>query len=324
MQSYIPAYSFVLTSIIFLLINLKKSDLKYLFLGGLVALILLTPTLVFFKDNPEYVNRYTAAPALFTPPEKSFSERFTKVLLAYFQIPVGGRFDIPMGYGYADFVANYLPITPFATKVLSALFILAFIWNFYNGLFKKEYKRLVLVFFAITPLWSMVVLWVSEILPRYFLVGFPAAMILIALFLSDLIKIGKLFYILPIGIVLYWLSFSYMYNDFIKNYNYPYGRLGESAETPYIFLRDALNYVVGDASYRGCNPVVTNNPANPNFDLWLETKYTWEYVFYKDTKTSSNNNCYYLVNFRDQPKKFGVANYKTFGQYAVFSYNPKN
>lgn len=324
-QIYLATYSFVVTSFIASLFFYKSIKVKSLILGVVLSFVLLLPTIYFYTRETVYVDRIFEAPTLFTPKETRFSERLAHVVSSYVQIPVGGVFEHQTGYGYKDFVEDYLPIHPYATMFMSALFIASLIWNLYQGLVRKEYKRLILFFWAITPIWSMVVLWVSDILPRYYLLAFPAALLLIALFISDLIKLSKLCWILSIIVTVYWSLFSISYNSFVRDYDYLLGRFGDIAETPYVYLKNALGWVIKDAGGNGCSPVVTNNYKNLDFDMWLETKYIWQYIYNRQIEQKFvPNPCYYVVNYKPLLTTLEIGDHKTFGPFVVFRYSSKN
>lgn len=322
-QIYIPTYSFILTSVIFSIFFVKKVNFKFLTIGLFLSFALLIPTFLFLNSNREYLNRYAEAPNLFTPAEKTFSERLINVSKSFVLIPIGGVFEHQTGYGLNDFVTYYLPMYSYITPFFGALVICVLFWNLYKGIFKKDYKRLILCLWAITPVWSMMVLWVSDILPRYYLHAFPAIMILISLFIVDLIKISKIFWLLPIGIISYWVMFNYSYNNFIQNYEYLNGRFRDVAETPYIYFNQAVGWVIKDANQKQCDPVVTNNEENPEFDIWLETKYVWEYIYKRPVGRLRKDlePCYYVINYKNKVKELGITNFKVFGLYTVFEYN---
>jgi len=322
-QIYIPTYSFILTSIIFSIFFVKKVNFKFLTIGVFLSFVLLAPTFLFLNSNREYLNRYAEAPNLFTPSEKTFSERLINVTKSFVLIPIGGVFEHQTGYGQNDFVTYYLPMYSYVTPYLGALLICALFWNLYKAIFEKDNKRLILCLWAITPVWSMMVLWVSDILPRYYLHAFPAIMILISILFLDMVKISKFFWLLPIGVITYWVIFNFSYNNFIQNYEYPNGRFRDVAETPYIYFNQAVGWIIKDANQKQCDPVVTNNEENPEFDIWLETKYVWEYIYKRPVGRLRKDlePCYYVINYKNKVKELGVTNYKVFGLYTVFEYN---
>ncbi len=322
-QIYLPTYSFILTSFVAFLFFFKSVNVKHLVIGIMLSLILLLPTINFYMNKTEYIQRIINAPSLFTPPEKSIMERFSKIVFSFIQIPVGGRFELQTGNSNSDFVNNYLFVYPFASLALSALFAFSLIWNLYKGLSKKEYKRLIIFFWAIAPVWSMMVLWVTDIVPRYYLIAFPAAAILIALTLRDLICLSKVFWAIPVLIIFYFVLFDLSFDRFISNYNYPHGRLVDVAETPFIYLNQAINWTINDANRNKCNVVLSNNPENPDFDIWLETKYIWEYVYYRKANSNSigATPCHYIITYRNNIQQSGVNNYEIFGPFAAYRGN---
>lgn len=321
-QIYLPTYAFILTSFLAMIFFLRKINFKYLTAGILLSLILFIPSVKFYRDNPIYLARFSEAPSLFTPPEKTFLERFEKVSLSYLQIPIGGEFEHQTGYGQEDFVKRYALFYPALTITLSAVFVLSILWNLYKGFVKKDYKRLIILFWSITPLWSLMVLWVSDILPRYFLIAIPAVVVLVSLTLIDLTRISKFFYILPILTIFFLIRFGVAYNNFIDSYDYRNGRFIDVAETPYVFIKQAVGWVIDDAKKNSCDPILTNNPDNPNFDIWLETKYIWKYIYFRDLRSEVDNPCHYLIDFKNKIMDREVYSLKTIGQYTIFKFNP--
>lgn len=323
-QIYIPTYSFILTSFIASLFFIKYIKIKYLVIGTILSLILLIPQFNFYINKPEYIKKIVSSPSYFTPPEKTFIERLDKVVNSYIQIPVGGKFDLQMGYSYTEFAEKYLSSVKYFSYGLTTIFVLSIFWNLYFALFKKEYKRLVIFFWAICPLWSLMVLWVTDLLPRYFLIAFPAIAILIALFISDLIKTSVFYWTIPVLLVFYFVVFNISYNNFIRDYDYPKGKLVDVAETPYIYLKKAMDWVVNDSNKRKCNVVLSNNPEKPNFDVWLETKYIWKYIYNRkiDQDNLPTNPCNYIINYRQSPIDLGITDYMTFGLFTAYQYEP--
>lgn len=325
-QIYLPTYSFILTGLIaipFLLTH--KRAILFLGIGSLLAAILLIPTVLFLKANTDYITKYYKAPSLFTPAEKTLPQRIENVALAYIQIPVGGIFEHQTGYGFVNFVQDYFPIYTWTVLVLSGIFGISLIWVLVSGILHKDPKRVLLFFWAITPLWSLNVLWVSDLLPRYFLIAFPAIATVMALFLTDLGHRYKFMFVIPAIIICNFIIFDVAYNAFIKNYYYPTGRFSDVAETPYIFLNQTVKWVITDAKIRSCYPVITNNDKNPEFDLWLETKYIWKYVYGREltSDTADSNKCYYLISYAQRPQEMGIKDYKKFGLFTASKYKPQ-
>lgn len=320
-QVYIPAVAIILTSIVFLLFHLKKESFKYLVLGSFISLILVTPSIKFYSENPFYISRFFTAPKYFTPNEKNINERSKNVFLSFIQIPVGGMFKWQTGASYNDFIDNYTFSYPLVSKLLSAIFILSLVWNSYYSIRYKDPRRGVIVAWSLCALWYLIALWTSNLPPRYYLISFPPIMILIALFFDDLSRylkqkkyLGFVSLVIPTFIVIYWVIFNIQYNNFVKNYNYPHGWFYDIAETPYIYIEKAIDWVIKDSNKRNCNPVITNDPDNPNFGLWMEFEYSWRYVYKKEiTVNDTLNNCHYLITHNSFPRT--NVSYKQFGPF---------
>jgi len=324
-QIYIPTFSFILTSIVFLLFYLKRSSYKYLLLGGLISMIFIFPSIKFYKENPVYIQRFFDAPKQFTPKETTIEKRGQDVFLSFIQIPVGGMFRWQTGASYNDFVGEYTSDYPLVSQVLTIILITSLIWNLYFSIRHKDPKRGVIVAWALCPLWYLNVLWTSDLVPRYFLISFPSIMLLISMLFYDVAnkirRIGKLRFIatfVPILIASYWIVFNIQYNDFIKNYSFPHGWFYDITETPYVYIRSAIDWVIFDAHSNNCTPILSDDIKNPDFALWMEVEYPWKYIYKKNTEVDdSANNCYYLITHNDLPKSLGVK-YELFGPFAAF------
>lgn len=322
-QIYLPTVTFIAVSFVFLAFYFKKSSFRYLLLGSLISLVLVIPSVKFYKENPLYIERFFSAPKQFSPNEKSVSERSKNVFLSFIQIPVGGMFKWQTGYSYNNFIDNYLFQYSLVSKALSIIFILSLIWNLYYSIRHKDPRRGVIVAWSLCSLVYLSVLWTSSLPPRYYLISFPPAMILIALLFDDTYKylkrkskLGLIGLIIPTFILLYWVVFNIQFNNFVKRYNYPYGWLHDVAETPYIFVKNTIEWVIKDSDQRKCHPVISNDPNNPNFGLWMEFEYSWRYVYKKGTTVNDTlNNCYYLVTHNDYKRT--TVSYKQFGPFVA-------
>lgn len=325
-QIYLPTYSYIFTCLVIFLINYKKINIKAVTIGLILSAILFIPSLKFYRENPIYVTRFIQAPQRFTPPEKSFKERLEKVFDSYIQIPVGGKFEWQTSYALDDFQKMYFPKYKLFSILFSVIFTTSIVWNLVRGFVKKKYTRVYLVLLAITPMWSLLLLWVTDLAPRYFLISIAPSMMLIGIFFSDMIKMIKWSLLIPLFLLICWLIFDVSYNEFIKNYNFPKGRFGDVSETPYIFLKSAIGWVIEDSSSKGCKQMtITNNESDPNFSVWLETRYIWKYVYkIADPSLCEENCCYYEINYRTKPPELNINDYKFLGPYSVFEYNPKN
>ncbi len=322
-QIYIPTYSFIIVSLLFLVSNYKSIKYPYFFIGVFLSFVLYIPTLKFYLDNPTYIQRFFDAPSLFTPPEKTFLERLTKVALTFIQIPLGGKFIWQTGYAYSDFVA-YFPIVKYDSPLLSGVFLFS--------LFSKKFNqsKLIVLFWTLSSFVSLLTLWVTDLVPRYFLISIPPAMLLISVTLNDLIVRFKNSAVVKYALIslallisLYWSAFNIKYDNFVRDYNYPNGRMYDVAETPYLHFKKAMDYVQNQAVVDGCNSYVLSNDHNDlNYSFWLETRYLWDHI-YKNSYVDPNqvdNNCRYLLTYEFVTKELGISEYQKFGPFVVFKY----
>ncbi len=329
-QIYIPTYSFILVSLVALLLNLKVVNLKSIFLGLILSVIICIPTLKFYIESPIYMDRFINAPSRFTPPEKSFKERLTKVGSSFVQIPLGGKFEWQTGYSYKEFSQsisrlNLLPL------FLYLFFGYVLLLNIKKIVLREsDISQIILFAWALCSFVSLLILWVTDIVPRYFLISIPAVLILIAISIDNLMcrfKTGHITWFLvaslPFVMSGYWSFYFISYDNFIKNYTYPNGRFSDAAETPYIHFKNAMDWADNDAKKSGCQEYsISNNKNNLNYDVWMETKYVWEYVYkYNNNEsTNLNPNCRYLLEYEFTAISLNINSYSRFGPFVVFKY----
>ncbi len=328
-QIYIPTYSFIFISLIFLFLNFKKINWTWLSFGILFSILLYLPSVKFYSENKMYLNRVIEAPSLFTPPEKTFKERLEKVALSFIKIPVGGKFEWQTGYSYIDF-QKYFGLARSGSNLVSMTFVISLTFVLLSSLWRKiNYSKLIVVLWTICPLVSLVVLWVSDLVPRYFLIAMPPASVVIAIFANDLILRYRhitlfkyLIIMLVFLIAIYWTFFNIKYDNFVKNYNYPNGRMPDISETPYIHFKHAMDNLEEISMSDGCSKyVVTNNHINLNYDMWMETRYVWDYIFKNEyINNEENTNCVYVLSYEYAAKELGIVDYDRFGPFVVFKF----
>lgn len=324
-QIYIPTFSFIATSMIFLIFKLKFNDYKYIFIGILTSLILIYPSILFYKENPQYIERFFDAPNRFNPREKTTLERANNVFKSYISIPVGGMFKWQTGSSYKDFITTKDPYYEKISKILTFVFVLSLILESYLAIKKKDLNRGVVVAWTLCAFWYLNVLWTIDLVPRYFLLSLPPAMLLIALFFNDLTKVIKqkkffryIIDFLPVVVIIYWVVFNINYNSFIKSYSFPYGWFSDIAETPYVYIKKTLDYVISDSSNKKCQPVITNDINNPNFVLWMETEYPWKYIYKRELTINDGEKCYYLISHESTfNNNEDYKDYLKFGPFGV-------
>lgn len=337
-QIYIPTYAFILVSLIFLLINYIKTDskkvtLKYFIFGIIFSFILLLPSINFYINNPIYIERFFSAPTLFTPPEKTFLERLEKVIVSFINIPVGGQFKWQTGYAYNDLLNFFLQIK-FFSNLVSLIFSGSIIYLIIEIIRNKNNNFKQLTFWwSVVVFISLMILWVTDLVPRYFLIAIPPAMLLIAVVVNDLMIdfkdskiIRSLLFLIPVLISIYWTAFNIKYDLFVKNYSYPHGKMYDIAETPYIHFKKAIDFVDNDAKKKMCiNYYVSNDVSDLN-NRWMETDYVLKYVL-KSGEVDINKDditaecLYYVVhNNLEIQEKYSNLNNRRFGPFFVLNY----
>jgi len=177
------------------------------------------PSFVFYKENPIYISRFFEAPSHFNPREKEFIERGKNVLDSFIKLPMGGMFKWQTGNSYKDFVSQKIPVYEKASSILVLFFVLSLVFEVYLSIKNKDAKRGVVVAWTSCALWYLNILWTIDLVPRYFLLSIPPAMLLISIFINDIfVSFGKniylklIIYFLPLTISLYWLLFNIYYN----------------------------------------------------------------------------------------------------------------
>lgn len=327
-QIYIPTYSFIFTSLVFLSLNYKKIRIPQFILGVFISFLMFVPTIKFYVENPIYINRFIEAPSRFTPHEKTFGERLIKVLNSVLQIPVGGKFEWQAGYSYNDFV-SINPYIKYTSIIIFAFVYVVFISNVYLIIVRKmSVSRLTIFMWSLCSFWSLVILWVSDLVPRYFLIVIPPIMLMIALFINDLmvyfrknIFVRYMLFLVAISISIYWTTFSIDFDNFVGNYDYKNGRMYDVAETPYILFKKTLDWVNFDARRSGCNGFsLSNEGSDQNYTLWLETKYMlmYQYGYNYEFSEINNHKCKYVVNYESSAKDLNISNYVRFGPFVAY------
>lgn len=331
-QMYIPTYIFILFSLIYGLFNFKSINKKGLLVGILVSLFLMLPVVKFYKDNPYYIKRFIDAPARFTPPEKTVGERLEKVLLSYVEIPVGGMFNWQTGYAYEDFKI-YFPEYKVIRLISSILFLTSLVYFTVSSIIKRSLLRLLVLLWSVGVVLSLMILWVTDLVPRYFLISIPASMLLIAISVGDLMYFLRknkmtmyLLFCLPLLLATFWTAQSIKYDQFVKSYSYPEGRMYDIAETSYLHFINANLEVKKMALVDGCQKYIVKNDIDTYYDVWLETRYVLKYIYhnnYTDRPEDVDQNCYYIIGYEKLAKFLGVSGYQKSGPFVVFKY-PKN
>lgn len=329
-QIYIPTYAFIIISFLFLLFNIKTLKLKYFIFGILAAFILVIPTIKFYMEKPMYVERFITAPTRFTAPEKNIVERFVKVSNSFANIPMGGYFKWQTGYSYQDFL-EYFKTASAVSVLIPFLFLATIIFFVKKTIYPKLNQFRLLVFlWSIAAFISLNVLWVTDLLPRYFLISIPPIMLMIAIAINDLlikyknkIAIYWLLFMIPVLLSVYWAVFSFKYDNFVKDYDYPNGRFYDIAETPYLHFKEAMDWADNNSLMVGCGEyMLTNDYKDLSYGFWMETEYVWKYLYKYELSDENSipDRCKYLLTYEYTAKELNVAGYQKFGPFVVYRY----
>src|SRR5690606_22401418 len=143
----------------------------------------------------------------------------------------------------------------------------SFLYAFVNILRNKNKNTLVLLLLFVGPIWFLSAFWVTQLIPRYFLLCIPPMSVMMALFFESTYKKAKAkkipfatITLLPVLLIIAsWLYATFGYMKFLKYYSYPNGMLRDVAEAPYQHLEDALTWVVVDAKKSGYEDIVLTN-----------------------------------------------------------------
>lgn len=289
-QFYLSSLSFITTSIIFLLPDVKKMSLRWVFLGLMLVGVIFTPTFYFFRSNPDKIQAFLSAPGKFQIAPKD-------IFVSYFKTASGGNLYWELGYGYQSFISE----NPWIEKIftLNLLLISLIIgYSFVKAFGKSEDRtfRLFLVLCCIAPLWFLSLVKVEYAVPRYFLISLPALSLLVGLFVEDLSeKIKHFSFVIPMFLVLSWSLITAQYYNFLENYNYPNGFLSHFSDIPYSFLQKSFDFMKTEKPMRG---------------LWA-VNYYLDYV-----DKNPEGKTLYEVSFDAPNKEKGIA--ARFGPYTIY------
>ncbi len=325
-ETYHVTISFLIPTFVLLFIKIRSISLKFSFIGFLLSLLIFSPTILFFANNPEKLQNYFKNTNVGVH-EKNIYERIIKVTSYNFKILSGGKFDWELGYGTDDFIRanSYYPWTE---SLFSVLMFLIVIYHIFAVYFNKKYKiyRLALILWSLSSMFFLIIIWAPGILPRYFLTALPATSLLIGLFFSEVFLdkkiLMRLLGILACCVILfYFVFFMFRYNFFIRNYSYDQGFLSYNADPPYYFLDKIMGWISEDV-YKNFyqNIVISNDPNNPY--TWTNndsTNYFVKYVYkFPQTLKEGAPSVYYLVVFNNQSVTMNVNPFVRFGPYTAY------
>jgi len=209
-----------------LIIFRKNVTFKNLLIGFLLCLALYLPFITFEVKNNWYsfenVISYGKLP----------SELHTAALLYPFQMVGTGGLDYTFGADYQNFL-NTTPNWPILNTFLIIIFAAGLVFLAWKR--QPEYL-IILIWFFLLPL--ALIFSKTTVYPHYFIIGIPAAFIVLGVLFSNLPK--KIFLIIPIIFILYQAVISFAYLSF------PAGRqcvLGNHSQ-PYIYKLENIKKIL--------------------------------------------------------------------------------
>lgn len=290
-QLHLPTFGFVAGSLLVSAWLYKRFSLKALGLGFFLSLVLLVPSGRYYLDHPQDLVMFREAPSKFTPPEKTWTERTIRVVQAHFSVLAGGGFHWYLTTAEKDFFRHF-GVALAATKLIGSLLLVSFAGGLLGAVWSRE-QRLewwLLTFWAGTSLWFFSLFWTTDLTPRYFLMAMPASYLTLAAIWTKMagwfvVKFGswaRLVWVLPVLVIIFWSVFDLKLHRFIVNYSYPDGRLADVFETPYLHLRQAMDWIVNDAAYHGYRQIkIANKPhAYQPGEQLQSVRYLSRYVYH--------------------------------------------
>ncbi len=232
----------------FVVLVLSKVYTKKTFaIGAILTLAVLSPTIWFHLKHPETFDNYYAHEGFSTP---TIIARVSAVP-QYLSTISGGNIVWQIGNGTEEFLLNNPWYWGYERiQWMLALFVL--LYHLYQVMVKKERLRLMFLLWALSPLLFALIVGFPDIVPRYFLVGIPAYISLLAWMLQERIKKQRMiFCALIIALASMQSIVILRYYEFALTYTYPYGFMSYFSDTPIVFLERSLDWVKKDAAVRG-------------------------------------------------------------------------
>lgn len=325
-EIYVHTFSFVLVSVLLLIIYLKKRFInKFLIIGIIISSILIIPFIINFSSSDYFPPKAQDIEDRFINNRDGPLVRVKKILPGFIKTFSGGSMEYQLGYSYFDFYNKYFSIS-FIESFIFCLTILVLLYNFLKLFITSTYKfiRLLFLSWALSPLFFLVFMPLPNIppIPRYFLISFPAFAILYGLFFSEVYKYSK-FVLVLLLIPFFWIYFFFSYSNFIKNYTYPQGHLSTYSDTQYLFLFKAMKKAQSDNFLKGRDFLIISNDEKLPKEISLDwaSRYLWLYVFNnKIDKYNGVNSGYYLIDFSWQKEDKRFIKIGRFGPYSLYEF----
>ena len=318
-QIYIHTFSFVVTSVLFLLASIKKTSKKYMVLGFLLSLLLFLPVFHYYVKYPDRSLDLLKVLEEFNKGDLESGHSTRDVLPEFLKTISGDGFEWQLGYAYPEFQKELKIAAPaiLATITTLAVLIYGFISVFEKGYGK--HKTILLLLWTLAPVWFLFLINTPIALPRYFLMSLPPLSILFGLAVEKFYTKVKYFTLIAALFVLFWwLVFNAIYLSFIGNYKYPSGFLSHYSDVPYLFLKDAVLWIIEDSAKKGYIEFTISNDINKPYEFSLNaaTEYVLKYVYEIEFRDAGSMNVgHYLLIYSNE--SIDVTVLKQFGPYIV-------
>jgi hypothetical protein len=329
-QFYVHTFSFIVVSVILLLLSLKKLNRWYLILGGIFSFAFNIPVFKYYLENLRNALDFIKVGEKFSEWSRGFSQLTFDVVTNFIKVLSGGALKWQLGYAYQEFYSANRLLPLFLTS--TTCFLLAVIIYTFARIMRspsRRTERLLLLGWILSPVWFLIITKSPSSLPRYFLQSLPPLCLLVGLSVAEwigslsknnlLLRLAALFVILLLPI--YWGLLIIRYYQFIEGYSYPSGFLSNYSDVPYVFLERSFDWILADAANKGYTGfTISTDPSHPwrNVPSWA-VNYTWSSVYDKKGQFSNGNRLgHYLLVFT--PVRSETGNYRQFGPYLVFDY----
>ncbi|MFZ3301419.1 MAG: hypothetical protein WA152_01745, partial [Microgenomates group bacterium] len=282
-QMYLITYSFVIVSVLMFAYSIFKKTIpsKEILIGILLNIVIFIPSIFY------YINRLDLIALIFTA-EKSQIVTFGQILNNYINVLSGGGMKWQLGYAYQDFLIQY-NISETYYSVASFILFVPVIYTLFSLLRNRNMHTLILSLFLFSPLWALPLVGIEYMVPRYFLYILPAFAIMIGISFDLVIqKFGKLLYLLPISIFIFWLYEIYSYNSFVKTYTYDEGVLSSYSDVPYSFVVNSFEWINKNSKENNCENYELSNVLN------LAQSYYYQY----NNKINNTADCLYTMEYK--------------------------
>ncbi len=336
-QLYISCLHFILPSVVISLAQIKKDISKtYLGFGITLLTVLFIPSLYYYSSNISMFNAFFSATQKFEAKDKPFYFQFLDVARTYIDVIPGGGFQWQLGYANDVFHSQIFLNTPvklFISSLLYVVLIYSIIVLFHKNTSRRLF-RLLLLLWAVGPLWFMTFVKVPIIVPRYFILALPSIALLFGICINDCYHLllqrswktsAYSLLMIPILISSWWVIYIVRYFSFIEHYDYPLGALSNFSDIPYVFLDNAMKWAQSDSIAKGgTSYVISTDIEKPTVQaLNTAAHYYWENVLKREIETAKGDSVkYYMIQSTSEPQ-LSPGTSARFGPYLVYEYIKK-